>query len=476
MFIADPEKLRVSFNEFHNVDISDMPQYGEFCLLELKDGRYTGGKWHPDDYEGKGMAGKFGRGTADTVDINEVSRWHSLERYDLTNCLEDEKINHINLGVEENSNSVNFGDFKSLKEGSFPKREQYCLLILNSGELAAGRWDMWPDKSRGTFIYASALACHSMEEVWAWTALSSDDIFEREEERERERKREEELNRNPTADKDKFKYGTDIDTYYEKALDKLRKEYPWATMQQMKKNPAYVIIPRHGQYIFGRDNGVFMGSRMVAEWTEGSTADEFVDFLCEYNRDNVKNSDPGVKFKYGRDIEVYLDKAYENVKKDYRWVERDMLDGWHYGIKQIDGEWEFVKEYKDDGDLTVLNPESADRFIEYVEDNYERAALNANPVVKEYKVKFGHIEMNGWNLEKYVFSKLKTGDYKVYVQAGDRVTGGGREFFITPDCFKVQSYGEFLDRYLKIVPGSSFGLNKEYLIKDEKLKKFLGFD
>jgi hypothetical protein len=43
MFKCDYKVLTLSFNEFHNIEPKDMPRYGEFCLLELKDGRYTGG-------------------------------------------------------------------------------------------------------------------------------------------------------------------------------------------------------------------------------------------------------------------------------------------------------------------------------------------------------------------------------------------------------------------------------------------------
>ena len=39
-----------------------------------------------------------------------------------------------------------------------------------------------------------------------------------------------------------------------------------------------------------------------------------------------------------------------------------------------------------------------------------------------------------------------TGDYKALVQAGNRTTGGTREFFITPYCFEAGTYEEFLDR------------------------------
>ncbi|MBO6054895.1 MAG: hypothetical protein J6P31_05185, partial [Oscillospiraceae bacterium] len=66
-----------------------MPDYGEFCLLELKDGRFTAGEWIPHDYQDKdSVSGKFVRGTGDTVGADEVSKWHSLARYDLSSCLE----------------------------------------------------------------------------------------------------------------------------------------------------------------------------------------------------------------------------------------------------------------------------------------------------------------------------------------------------------------------------------------------------
>jgi hypothetical protein len=55
------------------------------------------------------------------------------------------------------------------------------------------------------------------------------------------------------------------------------------------------------------------------------------------------------------------------------------------------------------------------------------------------------------------------------------VTGGSREFFITPYCFETDSYEEFLDRYLEIVPGASFGIFKKDLLSDSKLQKFLGY-
>lgn len=477
MFTCDYKTLSLSFNEFHNVEKKDMPKYGEFCLLELKDGRYTGGDWHPKEYPKATIKGTFIRGTADSVDADEVAKWHSLDSYDLSNCLENEEIGNINLGPkEEDTYSVKFKGFKSTRDGKCPKEDQYCLLIMMDGGLAAGRWEKYPGKNNGAFIYAPALSSYSVDKVWAWTPLSSDQFFEMEEEAERERKLERKLNKNPSADPEKFKYGTDINIYYDKALEKLRKEYPWATLAQMKKGTPWEIVPVHGQYVFGQACGSYKGERTIHEWKYGSTADEFIDFLCKDAEDRVKNSNPEEKFKFGMDIEVYLEKAFENVKKDYRWLDKKMLkDACQYSIKQVDGDWEFIEKYKGNRHDYVCECGSAESFIERVEEEYKRAALDANPVVAEYKPPFGHIEIHGWNLEKYVFYKLKSGDYKVDVQAGDRVTGGSRTFFITPYCFEAKTYDEFLKRYLEIVPGESFGLSRKNLLPNKELKKFLGY-
>ena len=477
MFNVNYKELTLSFNEFHDVSAKDMPQYGEYCLLELKTGAYTAGGWHSSG-KGDTAAGFFLRGTADTVDSEEVARWHSLDRYDLSDILKDEEINWINLGPEEGGRNVQFDGFKSLADGKAPKEEQFCLLIMKDGSLAAGRWNKWRRKAEGAFIYSSALASHSSEKVWAWTPLSSDDIFAAEVERENEKKREKKLNKNPVADPELFKYGTDINVYYEKALEKLREEFYWATLPMMKKEkPLWQIAPLHGKYVFGQiSKNYYDDSDVVTPWTEGATADEFIDFLVGYTHDKVEHSNPEEKFKFGTDINVYLEKAFNNVKKDYRWLDRKMLGKtWQYDIRKVDGDLEFVRKCWNESEFSVYDVESAERFIESVEYDYQNEALRENKTVGSYAPSFGHIEIHGWNLERYVFYKLKSGDYKVSVTAGDRVTGGSREFFITPYCFEAKTYEEFLDRYLEIVPDYSFGLGKKELLPDKDLKKFLGY-
>ena len=478
MFTVNYKELSLSFNEFHDVTAEDMPQYGEYCLLELKTGDYTAGGWHPSG-DGSAAAGFFLRGTADSVDAKEVARWHSLDRYDLTDSLEEEGVNWINLGPEEEgSRNVQFEKFKSFADKKNPKEEQFCLLIMKDGSLAAGRWNKWRRSAGGAFIYSSALASHSSDKVWAWTPLSTDEFFAMELEREKEKKREKELNKNPTADPELFKYGTDINVYYEKALEKLREEFHWATLPMLRKQtPVWQIAPLHGKYVFGQiSKNYYDDSDVVEPWTEGATADEFIDFLCRYTRDAVEHANPEEKFKFGTDITVYLDKAFDHVKKDYRWLDKTMLGKtWQYDIQRVDGDLEFVRRFGDERKYSVYDVESAERFIECVEYDYQSAALQANPIVASYSPSFGPISLHGWNLERYDFYKLKSGDYKVSVTAGDRVTGGSRDFFITPYCFEAKTYEEFLDRYLEIVPDASFGLGKKELLPDKELQKFLGY-
>ena len=438
MFNVNYKNLRLSFNDFHEFTDKDMPQYGEYCLLELKTGDYTAGGWYPS---GNGRsAGYFLRGTADTVDSGEVARWHSLDRYDLTESLEKEGVNWINIGreEEEGERNVQFEGFKSFTDRKKPKEKQICLLIM-----------IW--RTRGCRIRRQ---------------------------RENEKKREKRLNRNPSADPELFKYGTNIDAYYEKALAKLREEFCWATVTMMKKRtPVWQIAPLHGKYVFGKISKNYCdNSDIVTPWTEGTTADEFIDFLCSYTHDTVEHSNPEKKFSLGTDINVYLETAFKNVQKDYRWLDKKMLaKTWQYDIQRVDGDLEFVRRYWDESEYSVYDVESAEQFIEWVEHDYQSLALRENETVASYAPHFGHIELHGWNLESYVFYKLKSGDYKVSVTAGDRTTGGSRDFFITPDCFEAKTYEEFLERYLEIVPGYSFGLGKKDLLPDKDLKKFLGY-
>ena len=477
MYACDYKTLTLEFNVFHGVEtIDDLPAYGTFCLLELKDGGYTAGSWSPADISSKktkkkkAPAGQFIRGLADTVPLEDVVRWHRLEGYDISECLENEEIHWINfLDTEEEVYTAEISGFLSTRDGDFPKNEQYCLLILNDGSLSGGRWE------DGRFEHASAGFGYDPEEVWAWAPLSPDRFFLMEQEEEQEKAREAEMNRHPSIDPELLKYGTDIGVYYEKALEKLRERYYWASPAMMKKPGVWEIVPNHGRLVFAQVDEGYRGDPVISEWTEGTTADEFIDFLCTYAENSVKDSNPEERFKFGLDITVYLEKAFKEAKKKCPWLTKKLLkDAWTYDIQKVDGDWEFVRKYGANGEYDTMYAPSAEHFLENVAHEYESEALRANEVVDSYNVPFGHVEIHGWYLEHYIFMKLRTGDYKVSVQAGDRVTGGTREFFITRDCFKAPTYAEFLDRYLEIV-SPTFGLGKKDLLADEKLKKFLGY-
>ena len=117
MFICDHTKLCLLFNEFHDVKADDMPEYDEFCLLELKDGSYTAGKWSPQDDDGATTEGKFIRGFCDSISSEEVAKWHSLRIYDLSGCLEEDDTEGINIGAKtEDCYTVEFTGFKLIKD------------------------------------------------------------------------------------------------------------------------------------------------------------------------------------------------------------------------------------------------------------------------------------------------------------------------------------------------------------------------
>ena len=128
MFVCDYKNLQLSFNEFHYIKKGDMPEYGDYCLIELKDGRYTAGQWYPKSTKGDSTTGCFSRGMGDSNDAGEVAKWHYLRKYDLTNCLENEKIETIKMGEEaEDKHNFLIGGFKSVEDDECPKKEQFCL-------------------------------------------------------------------------------------------------------------------------------------------------------------------------------------------------------------------------------------------------------------------------------------------------------------------------------------------------------------
>jgi len=69
----------------------------------------------------------------------------------------------------------------------------------------------------------------------------------------------------------------------------------------------------------------------------------------------------------------------------------------------------------------------------------------------------------------YTFRKLSSGDFEIYVQEGNRVTGGAFTTLLSKSRLEGKTYEEVVE----LLP-ESYHMKEEFL-KDEKLKRFLGF-
>lgn len=321
MFKCNVEALTLEFFNYYLISEGQIPPDAPFCLVALKDGRVTGGQWWPS--VDKEKLGSFVRGPGDGFDAKEVHACAPIERWNLSKPLEDEGIERIVMG-DEADYSFKISDLQRLSTDIHPKAGQYCLLIMNNGTLALGRWECWNKQGIGSFSYAPATWNIQMEDVWAWAPLSVDEK--------------------------------------EAAIQKSLAEIE----QESQCEPSKVEIP--------------------------------------------------------------------------------------YAVQES------------------LTPEEAAKDIEE-EKNQE--ILRTAKTVSMYSVLYTPRQlMGGWNLEKYVFFMLDSGDLKVTVQAGDRAAGSSRDFLIPKALLSEDTYESFLDKYLEIVP-ECFGLNKEDLLKDAGLKDYI---
>jgi hypothetical protein len=182
------------------------------------------------------------------------------------------------------------------------------------------------------------------------------------------------------------------------------------------------------------------------------------------------------RFPYGYDVNVYIDKAIEKMKYLYPWVSKDLLDNrYEYFIKKISNKYQCGYIYhqgKEDYE-TILDLDRND-FIDYIIWQNEYKVQEANPVKKVFVVPGQEGKcLTGWYLERYEFRSHELGGYSVFCQAGDRVAGGSRTFFIPNEYFDG-TYEEFMDKYIELV-SPRFGFTKDELLAIPELKKFLGF-
>lgn len=182
------------------------------------------------------------------------------------------------------------------------------------------------------------------------------------------------------------------------------------------------------------------------------------------------------KFPYGYNIDNYIEKAIEKMKETYFWVNKDMFDKkYEFSIKKIDNNYQYISTYHwDDRDDTKILDCDGEGFIENIINCQRYVVESANKVKEIFEVpgQAGK-KLTGWYLERYEFRSHELGGYSVFVQAGDRVAGGSRTFFI-PMSYFSGDYSDFLDKYCNLVP-ASFGFTKKELLNIKELKKFLGY-
>ena len=185
------------------------------------------------------------------------------------------------------------------------------------------------------------------------------------------------------------------------------------------------------------------------------------------------------KFPYGTDIDIYIDKALEKMQFTYPWATRELLDEKvSYAIEETDGQMEFVRYYTWDSGRTDREVKDLEKrsIVDYIAGDQAWYIELANPEKDVFEVPFEYgTDAHGWTLERYEFRTHVLGGYSSMVQAGNRSTGGSREFFIPPSYLEG-TFSEFLDKYCEMVPGGAFGLYREDLENTPGLKEFLGFN
>lgn len=183
------------------------------------------------------------------------------------------------------------------------------------------------------------------------------------------------------------------------------------------------------------------------------------------------------KFPYGYDVNAYIDKAFEQMKKDFPWATRDMIaEHTNYGIEKVGDDYQFVSYHsRYDGSLKAY-PEDIDseEFIRRLASGHDWELEKANRVKATLDVPATNRCSGDWFLEIYRIQKHELGGYSAFVQAGNRSAGGSRTFFIPASYLKLP-WEEFLDKYLELVNPGSFYVGRDDLENTEGLKEFLGF-
>lgn len=118
------------------------------------------------------------------------------------------------------------------------------------------------------------------------------------------------------------------------------------------------------------------------------------------------------KFPYGYDVDAYIDKAFEQMKKDFPWATRDMIAEQQYlGIAKVGGDYQYVRYYSMSDGMLSPRPMNVDsqEFIRRLASGHERALEHANPVKNYINVPASCRCRGDWFLEIYRIQKHEKG-------------------------------------------------------------------
>ena len=111
-----------------------------------------------------------------------------------------------------------------------------------------------------------------------------------------------------------FPYGYDVNTYIEKALEKMRLTYPWASKDMFRKEWSYAIEDVDGEY---RYVSYFKWSdKDVEREVKDCTGEKFIENIIDDNRDWVEDANPVaeifvIPLKGGIDAHGWILERYE---------------------------------------------------------------------------------------------------------------------------------------------------------------------
>lgn len=183
------------------------------------------------------------------------------------------------------------------------------------------------------------------------------------------------------------------------------------------------------------------------------------------------------KFTYGYDVNAYINEALKRLQECHPWATLDHFrKNCTYAIEKEGRKHVFVcySNYDDGTSDRTFVEGDGEAFIKQIYSDQEWWIEVNNNTTESYRLDIpGEVDIAGWTLEIYEFRKHEFGGISSFIQAGNRSTGGSREFFL-PNSFFEGTFDDFLERYNNFVSGC-FTLPVKWAKETEGLKEFLGF-